>query len=138
MMRSRKLAHRFKMANPEIQQAVALVIGGSYGIGEGVSKRLAKDGNIVVIASRDEGRAQPVLESIRREGGKASWVQCDATSEEDVQRAVGIVRSDSVFSTLISFRCSANSEIESTFWFKMRAYSQRFFFLLLPHPVHNN
>jgi NAD(P)-dependent dehydrogenase (short-subunit alcohol dehydrogenase family) len=69
-------------------EAVALIIGGSYGIGEGISKRLAKDGNIVVIASRDEAMAAPVLESIKSEGGKASWIHCDATSEEEVNKTV--------------------------------------------------
>ena len=47
------------MAN--LTDKIALVTGGSRGIGAGIARRLAADGRAVALLREDDGRARPVL-----------------------------------------------------------------------------
>jgi 3-oxoacyl-[acyl-carrier protein] reductase len=65
---------------------VALVTGGSRGIGRGIALRLARDGYTVIVTSRtadpdDRSRgAAEVKAAIRREGGRAEIFRADLSS----------------------------------------------------------
>lgn len=64
---------------------VALVTGGSRGIGRAVSSRLARDGHVVVVNSASGGAAAAAtLDEIRRAGGRAIAVQADVADEHAV------------------------------------------------------
>lgn len=64
---------------------VALVTGGSRGIGRAVSSRLARDGHVVVVNSVSGGAAAAAtLDEIRRAGGRAIAVQADVADEHAV------------------------------------------------------
>ncbi len=67
---------------------VAIVTGGGGGIGKGVSLQLAARGARVVVNGRNEDRAQPVLDEIRRLGGEACFVAGDVRSKGDMQAVV--------------------------------------------------
>ncbi|MBX9710166.1 MAG: 3-oxoacyl-ACP reductase FabG [Xanthobacteraceae bacterium] len=68
---------------------IALVTGGSRGIGAAIAKRLADDGAKVAITyTRGADAAASVVRSIERTGGTAIAIQADATDAEAVKAAV--------------------------------------------------
>ncbi len=68
---------------------VALVTGGSRGIGAAIAKRLAADGAIVAITyAKDASAASAVVKAIELEGGKAIAIRADAADVEAVKAAV--------------------------------------------------
>ena len=68
---------------------VALVTGGSRGIGAAIAKRLATDGASVAITYTKGGdAAASVIKEIERAGGKAIAIQADAADASAVQAAV--------------------------------------------------
>ncbi|NMO20497.1 SDR family oxidoreductase [Pyxidicoccus fallax] len=67
---------------------VAIITGGSSGIGLATAKRLCRDGARVVIAARGEARGQEAERALRAEGGEAWYVPCDVSRGEDVRRLV--------------------------------------------------
>src|ERR1700731_2561307 len=73
----------------KLTEKVALVTGGSRGIGAAIAKRLAKDGATVAITyAKDDKAASAVVKAIEREGGKAIAIQADAADVEAVKAAV--------------------------------------------------
>src|SRR6059036_652970 len=68
---------------------VALVTGGSRGIGAAIAKRLAGDGASVAITySKGADAAASVVKEIERGGGKALAIQADAADADAVRNAV--------------------------------------------------
>ena len=67
----------------KLANKVALVTGGSRGIGAAIAKRLAKDGASVAITyAKDASAASAVVKAIERDGGKAVAIQADAADVE--------------------------------------------------------
>ncbi len=68
---------------------VALVTGGSRGIGAAIAKRLAADGASVAITyAKDANSASAVVKAIEGAGAKALAIQADAVDIEAVRSAV--------------------------------------------------
>ncbi|MFZ3128417.1 MAG: SDR family oxidoreductase [Rhodoferax sp.] len=72
------------MTTPAFQPKVALVIGAGDSTGGAIAKRFAKEGYIACVTRRTADKLQPLVDSIRAEGGQAFGYASDARKEEDV------------------------------------------------------
>ncbi|MGB7543462.1 MAG: SDR family oxidoreductase [Burkholderiales bacterium] len=70
----------------ELKDKVALVTGGTQGIGRATALRLAQEGACVVIAARGRERLDSVAAEIRAAGGRVAAVQADVARAEDCER----------------------------------------------------
>lgn len=73
----------------KLASQVALVTGGSRGIGAGIAKRLAADGaNVAITYTKGGDAAAKVVKEIQDAGGRAIAIQADAADAEAVKAAV--------------------------------------------------
>ena len=72
----------------ELKNKVALITGGTQGIGRATALRLAQEGARVVIAARGRERLDSVVAEIRTAGGEVAAVQADMGKAEDCERLV--------------------------------------------------
>jgi 3-oxoacyl-[acyl-carrier protein] reductase len=79
---------KMSVQNSGVENRVALVTGGSGGIGRVVSERLARDGIAVAVHyARNEERANEVVEEITAAGGRAMTVGGDVADEKVMTEA---------------------------------------------------
>jgi 3-oxoacyl-[acyl-carrier protein] reductase len=71
---------------PDLAGKVAVVTGGSGGIGAATCRLLAANGAKVAVNGRDPARIQAVVDAIRAAGGQAVGVAADCTDPAAVQR----------------------------------------------------
>ena len=75
--------------NRKLEGKIALITGGSRGIGAAIAKRLAADGaNVAITYTKGADAAASVVKEIERAGRKAIAIQADAADAEAVKAAV--------------------------------------------------
>jgi NAD(P)-dependent dehydrogenase (short-subunit alcohol dehydrogenase family) len=74
--------------NTSMKDKVALITGGTSGIGREAALVLAKAGAKVVVAGRRENEGREVVQAIEKAGGKALFVRTDVSKEADVKNLV--------------------------------------------------
>ena len=72
-----------------LENKVALITGGTSGIGEATAVLFAKEGARVTITGRDERRGHAVAEKITSDGGKAIFIRSDVRKAEECRPCRG-------------------------------------------------
>lgn len=71
-----------------ITEAVAIVTGGSTGIGRATAERFATEGARVVVADVNVNDGERTVETIDDDGGEATFVETDVSDPSDVESMV--------------------------------------------------
>src|SRR6202030_2257059 len=71
-----------------LKDRIALITGGTSGIGEATALLFAAEGASVVITGRNAPRGATVVEKIKQNGGKAIFFHADVSIASDCRRAV--------------------------------------------------
>jgi NAD(P)-dependent dehydrogenase (short-subunit alcohol dehydrogenase family) len=69
-----------------LKDKVALITGGTSGIGESTALAFAREGAKVVVSGRRQVEGEKVVAAIKAKGGTAFFVKADVSSEDDVKR----------------------------------------------------
>jgi NAD(P)-dependent dehydrogenase (short-subunit alcohol dehydrogenase family) len=71
-----------------LKDKVALITGGTSGIGEATALLFSKEGAKVAITGRNQQRGQGVIQKIKQESGDALFIKADVSLAADCSRAV--------------------------------------------------
>ncbi len=74
-----------------LRDKIALITGGSRGIGEHLSLGLAEAGATMAVTSRNREQSQAIADQIVKLGGQASAFEVDVTSVESINKMVAAV-----------------------------------------------
>lgn len=82
------------MNNFSLEGKIALITGGSYGIGMAIAKALASAGAKIVFNGRREALIQEAVEEYKKDGFEAKGYVADVTKEEEVVELVQKIEKD--------------------------------------------
>jgi len=72
----------------KLKDRVAIIFGGTSGIGEATAKAFADEGAKVVISGRDEDDGDRIVKEIKDKGSEALFVKADVTKADEVKTVV--------------------------------------------------
>lgn len=82
------------MPSFDLTDRIAIVTGGSDGIGKGVAVGLAEAGAHVVIAARRQDRIDATVEELRSMGRRAIGVTADVSDDAQVARVIDVAKGE--------------------------------------------
>ena len=71
-----------------LKDKVAIITGGTSGIGEASVSLFAREGAKVVLVGRNSKRGQKIEETVKNEGGTALFIKTDVSNSQEVQTMV--------------------------------------------------
>jgi meso-butanediol dehydrogenase / (S,S)-butanediol dehydrogenase / diacetyl reductase len=71
-----------------LEDKVCIVTGGATGIGEATAALLAREGAKVAVGDVNTVEGSQTVEAITKEGGEATFIECDVSKQEDAARLV--------------------------------------------------
>lgn len=71
-----------------LKDRVAIITGGSMGIGKGIASRFAEEGCTVAITDISDDEGKKAADEITKKGQKAIYMHCDVTKEKEVVDSV--------------------------------------------------
>ena len=77
-----------------LENKIALVTGGSRGIGAAIAKGLAAEGATVIISSRNQPAIDEVVAEIEASGGKAAGIACHTGKADQVEALFSRIKAD--------------------------------------------
>ena len=78
----------YDQASFRLDGQVAIITGAGAGIGRAIAETFAAAGAAVVVSDRNEEAGQAVASRITAQHGKAAFIACDVTKEEDLVHLV--------------------------------------------------
>ncbi len=76
-----------------LEGKVAVITGGSRGLGRAISRAYVREGVAVVIGSRSAEVVERTVEELKAAGGKAAGMACDVADAGQVQALAGLAQS---------------------------------------------
>src|ERR1700740_3490150 len=73
---------------------VALITGGSSGLGYALAELLGKQGYTIVVAARNQEKINGAVSKLSALNIKAKGTVCDITNEADLQRTYDLLKAD--------------------------------------------
>lgn len=82
------------MASETKNKKVVLVVGAGDATGGAIARRFAREGYVACVTRRHADKLQPLVDSIRAEGGEAHGFASDARKEDEVAELVETIERD--------------------------------------------
>jgi len=122
---------------------VALITGGSRGIGRGISLRLARGGSKIVINYyQNENAAQETLEQIRSLGGEGIAFRADVSKKDQVKRMFEYIQENiGLVDILVNnagegqLRSKSTTTIDEEMWDRLYQVNMKGVFLCCAHAL---
>lgn len=113
-----------------IENRTAAVTGAGRGIGRAIAEMLAENGARVALLEINKNDAEACAEKLRSSGAEAMAVQCDVSSEEQVQEAFPLVTEqfggvDILVNNAGIFELKSTEETTAEDWDRMMAVNLR-------------
>jgi 3-oxoacyl-[acyl-carrier protein] reductase len=80
------------VTNQELSQKIAVITGGSRGIGAGIARKLAALGATVIICGRNRASLEETCARIRSSGAQCEAIACDVSDGKSVAALAGRVQ----------------------------------------------
>jgi NAD(P)-dependent dehydrogenase (short-subunit alcohol dehydrogenase family) len=118
----------------------ALITGGASGIGRATVLLFAHEGAVVAVADIDEDGGRAIVREIASGGGRATFVRCDVTRDEDCRLAVErtveeLGGLDILFNNAGIIRRASVLETSAEEWDRVMAVNVKSVFLLSKYAI---